>query len=943
MISMFRIRLQLCTLLLLSTTAFKAQNSEVFERLSQFSKTQKAYLTTLFESVDDDSASEATLATNDYVSLILDADRLIRLHSEAPQILKLSLPAPGGAGTWQIEAYKAEILTPDAQVVDSEGKNHPFKKGVFYHGILNGDAASVVSLSIFADEVIGILSHAGGNYDLGRFGTSSNNNYILYRSNELSSRIPFQCGTSDVDQLPEVASSTGTCRVVRVYLECDFDMHTRRGSVANVTSFVTALFNQAAVLFTNEQITTQISEVFVWTSADPYASLTNPSTILSNFRTNRATFNGNLAHLLSTRSTNMGGIAYLDVLCSSSFRHAFSNIFNSFNNVPTYSWSVNVFTHEMGHNLGSNHTQWCGWTGGALDNCFTTEGGCPAGPAPVGGGTIMSYCHLVGGVGVNFSNGFGTQPGDRIRSRFTNATCISGGPSIAVTPASTTICSGASVSLTASGATSYTWVAAAGLSATTGATVTASPGTTTTYTVSATANGCTSTATATVTVRPSLNFGTLASGNQSFTGSGDPAAIQFSSLPSGGSGSFSYQWYSRSGIVAAPSGTSTSGWTAISGATANSFNPGVITTSTSYAVMVNPTGTPDCSGAVWASGVRQITISSTAVFNPGTLSSGNQSFCSGGGNPNAISFSTLPSGAASFSYQWYFRDGLQTPPSGTSTSGWTVISGATANSYDPPAVITVSRSYACRVTPAGGSAAFASGVRQITVLPAFSAGTISSGDQSFCGSGNPSAIQLSSNPVGSGAYQYRWYFKESAAEACPTGSSTTGWLTNNTSPNISGTSTTGLGLSFDPISAGALNSGRTFALFITPVANGSTPACGTPRWASQCRKTFVNSCALSAEDSLSALPAADDVPAMLGAAYPNPAKEQANFPVHVPEDWSEARFEIFDIHGRVVYAERFSAGQSTIVTWRWSVGGTYFYRLSGEGRSSEVQKLVLLP
>ncbi|MEZ4949652.1 MAG: hypothetical protein R2784_09740 [Saprospiraceae bacterium] len=35
--------------------------------------------------------------------------------------------------------------------------------------------------------------------------------------------------------------------------------------------------------------------------------------------------------------------------------------------------------------------------------------------------TIMSYCHLVSGVGINFNNGFGPNPGDKIRYEISNA------------------------------------------------------------------------------------------------------------------------------------------------------------------------------------------------------------------------------------------------------------------------------------------------------------------------------------------------------------------------------------------------------------------------------------------------------------------------------------------------------------------------------------------
>ncbi|MGE0635668.1 MAG: PKD domain-containing protein [Bacteroidia bacterium] len=75
-------------------------------------------------------------------------------------------------------------------------------------------------------------------------------------------------------------------------------------------------------------------------------------------------------------------------------------------------------------------------------------------------------------------------------------------PTVNVTPAAPAICSGQSTTLTASGATTYTWSPATGLNTTNGATVTANPTTTTTYTVTGTAAGCTDPATVTVTVNP---------------------------------------------------------------------------------------------------------------------------------------------------------------------------------------------------------------------------------------------------------------------------------------------------------------------------------------------------------------------------------------------------------------------------------------------------------
>jgi len=115
------------------------------------------------------------------------------------------------------------------------------------------------------------------------------------------------------------------------------------------------------------------------------------------------------------------------VICSSFFNTAASGLQGSYNNIPVFSWDVEVITHEIGHNLGSPHTHGCFWNGDgtAIDGCGEMAGfgeGC-TGPIPAMG-TIMSYCHLVQGVGIDFNLGFGQQPGDLIRSRVNNAFCL---------------------------------------------------------------------------------------------------------------------------------------------------------------------------------------------------------------------------------------------------------------------------------------------------------------------------------------------------------------------------------------------------------------------------------------------------------------------------------------------------------------------------------------
>ena len=145
--------------------------------------------------------------------------------------------------------------------------------------------------------------------------------------------------------------------------------------------------------------------------------------MLTSYQNYTGEFNGNVSILLSYAAS--GGIAVLDGLCQTNpdWRKCFASIDGVFSNVPTYSWDVMVVTHEMGHVIGSKHTHACAWNGNntAIDGCAgSVEGSCQLPGIPPGGGTIMSYCHLQN-VGINFSLGFGTQPGNVIRNKV-NAT-----------------------------------------------------------------------------------------------------------------------------------------------------------------------------------------------------------------------------------------------------------------------------------------------------------------------------------------------------------------------------------------------------------------------------------------------------------------------------------------------------------------------------------------
>jgi len=115
-------------------------------------------------------------------------------------------------------------------------------------------------------------------------------------------------------------------------------------------------------------------------------------------------------------------------------------------------------------------------------------------------------------------------------------------PVVDVTAVTNPICNGSSTSVTASGGTSYVWTPSTGLSATTGATVTANPTTTTTYNIAGTTGSCTGNTSVEIEVLnpPTAMYTATADSidcntSVSFDGSGSTDVTTFAWVYTGGS------------------------------------------------------------------------------------------------------------------------------------------------------------------------------------------------------------------------------------------------------------------------------------------------------------------------------------------------------------------------------------------------------------------------
>lgn len=396
------------------------------------------------------SAAKRNLSStvSDATHLQLNVDQLGAALKSQPREFIFEIPQKSGKPL-QVLLQKQNILSADFTVTDQNGVVQPFTPGDYFTGYVldrqSIDETNIAALSIVDNEVMAMMNVDGKNLVLGAVKEGHNkkaSEYVLYDDHDLQLVNSFTCGTDPKKHNhgtshignPTVEKSLSSNNIVRVQFEADHQMFLDFGSnVTNVSNYITGLFNMVATIYHHEEIVTQISRIVVWNVADPYNIVagTNSGDVLNAFRArkNLMGITGDLAHLLSTKPLGHGGIAWVDVLCNgeTGVRTAYSNISTTFNNFPLYSWTIDVVTHEMGHNLGSPHTHDCAWgpaNNQTLDNCFAPSGGCAPGPAPVNGGTIMSYCHLTA-AGKNFNLGFGNEPGDLIRSRVNGAACLS--------------------------------------------------------------------------------------------------------------------------------------------------------------------------------------------------------------------------------------------------------------------------------------------------------------------------------------------------------------------------------------------------------------------------------------------------------------------------------------------------------------------------------------
>lgn len=295
---------------------------------------------------------------------------------------------------------------------------------------------------------------------------SDNDQYLLYKESDIINGAEYapvcqvgpaqEYATHPVAQRRNGGAEAGlSCKTVSIALYGDYKLYQKNaGSLSATQNYLTILFNGVAALYENDGIRVALKQMNVNTSDDLYPTATSTEVLVKFGNEINTNLTADLMQFVTGHTVTtgggfqhppLGGLAWLNVLCFSPFYYqdyeTYVGPYSMINTagsaaiplVPVYSWDISCSTHEFGHSLGSPHTHNCAWNGNntAIDDCAGTfssiyaDNNCSPATIPANGGTIMSYCHLLSGVGVNFTNGFGPQPAELIRTVVNDATCLS--------------------------------------------------------------------------------------------------------------------------------------------------------------------------------------------------------------------------------------------------------------------------------------------------------------------------------------------------------------------------------------------------------------------------------------------------------------------------------------------------------------------------------------
>lgn len=351
----------------------------------------------------------------------LDVDAL--LVSEAT-----SVKLPVGSEVLDIRLEPFDIVTEHATIVTvkhGEETNIEVVPPTCLTGTVVGDPSSLVVLTISDEFVLGQVSYQSADgattvqiskaADVKHPDGVHSDNLVFIKEVQASDAELFTpyCGSENVEGFADlsddfVATSMVSQSKIRdeisqsemlefnIALDCDINYLSDHGNnISRAATYALSVMAGVSAVYQRDLNTRiRVSYLRQWIDEDPYPGR-NTSQLLPQVRNY---WNANMRHVdrgltqMMSGINGIGGIAYLNGMCNNN-GYSVAGLNNNVTfPASSYVWDIMVSAHELGHNVGANHTHNCNWSP-PIDSCVSAEGSCYSGTKPRRG-TIMSYCHL---------------------------------------------------------------------------------------------------------------------------------------------------------------------------------------------------------------------------------------------------------------------------------------------------------------------------------------------------------------------------------------------------------------------------------------------------------------------------------------------------------------------------------------------------------------------
>jgi len=367
---------------------------------------------------------------NKIVPLVINSEHVDHVLENKGESLDIVLPFFNETSL-ELELTRKDITLDNFQLVTQTAEGifikENYEPSFVSYKIESGDPMVTGIITYYKGRVQAVIKNGTDVFELTRLEPTRDSNlpadlYMLVNVADSPFETPLICTADMLDEEHGVhelieenhnSMRSGGNVCVNVAIEVDYFTRLTFADSSQAVDWALGILTAVGEVYEEEVNISIVSDyAFVWEVEDPYNSYIDQSTDMLyslkdkwNMDEAFATVDRDLVHLFTKRNdTGTGGIAFVNGAGNTNYGYGFSSSLTSdmeYADIPApfFHWNLLVVSHEIGHNFGSMHTQWCGWSGGPINNCVDLEESIPGecdsyvnDPAP-SIGTIMSYCH----------------------------------------------------------------------------------------------------------------------------------------------------------------------------------------------------------------------------------------------------------------------------------------------------------------------------------------------------------------------------------------------------------------------------------------------------------------------------------------------------------------------------------------------------------------------